>query len=197
MTNGVESSFHGCDALQFDGNRSWQSIDFHRGAARLVVLEVLGVQAIESVEVPIHVHEEHGHVDELFPAAAAGLEDGFHVGEHAMHLCFKIKRLEVAVVVQLQSWDAAVVRIASGRARPDAAQEQEVADASGVGVQPDGLGGVGGGNAIAHVAKVAPPSHWTDRAHRLRPARCTFGACGTKNSPPTSTPGTEKRSRSR
>ena len=153
-------SLHRGDALQFDGNRGRQPVDFHRGAAGLVVLEVLRVQAVERVKIAVHVHEEDGDVYELFPAAFTRFKDGFDVGEDAVDLCLKIKRFEVAVVVQLQAGHPAVVRVASCRPWPDAAQEQEVADAAGVGVEADGLGGVGGGNAFAHDTKVGcpPPS---------------------------------------
>ena len=105
----LRGSLHCGDALQFDGNGGWKPVDFHCRPARLVVLEVLGVQAIERVEIAVHVHEENGDVDELFPAAAAGLEDGFDVGEHAVDLRFKIKGFEVAVVVQFQSWNATII----------------------------------------------------------------------------------------
>ena len=146
---------HRGHALQFDGNWGREPVDFHRRPARLVVLEILRVQAVEGLEVSVHVYEKDGDVDELFPAASARLEDGLDVGEDTVDLSFKVKSLEVAVVVQFQSWNATIIGVAACRSRTDAAQEQEVAYAASVGVEADGFGGVGGGNAFAHAAKVA------------------------------------------
>ena len=109
------------------------------------------------MEVTGQVDQKHRHVHQLGPAAAAGLQDGFHVGEDAVDLGLEIEGLEVAVVVELQARHPAVVGVASRRPRTDAAQEQEVAHATGVGVKAHGFGRVGGGNAFAHDTKVGRP----------------------------------------
>ena len=113
--------FHRGHALQFDGDWGREPVDFHCRTARLVVLEILRVQAVEGVEVPVHVHEEDGNVDELFPAASARFEDGLDVGEDTVDLSFKVKSLEVAVVVQFQSWNATIIGVAACGAWTDTA----------------------------------------------------------------------------
>ena len=109
------------------------------------------------MEVAVHVDQKHGHVHQLPPAAATGLQDGFHVRKDAVDLGFEIERLEVAIVVELQARNPTVVGVASCLARADAAQEKEVAYAAGVGVEAHGFGRVRGGNAFAHDTKVGRP----------------------------------------
>lgn len=143
--------------FQLDGDRRREAIDFDGGAAGLVFLEVLGVNPVEGLEIPVHVNEENRHIDEVLPARTAGFEDGPNVGKHAVHLRFEVKGLEIAVVVEFKPRHAAVVRACPSRPRSDTTQKQQVAHASGMRVKPHRFRGVRSGDAIAHNGEDTPP----------------------------------------
>jgi hypothetical protein len=69
-TNSIDSidSIYQSYAFHFDCDRSRKSIHFHRRPARLIVLEILRVHAIECREVPLDIGEKHGDVHNILPA---------------------------------------------------------------------------------------------------------------------------------
>jgi hypothetical protein len=134
--------FYRGDALKFNGNGSWQAVDFDRGTARLIGAKVFGVQSVEGVEITFHIHEEYGHINQLVPTRAACFQDGLDVLKHTVHLGFEIKSFKISVVIQFQPRNTTVVRVASGRSRPYTAKEEQVAYSSCMGVQTHGFRGI-------------------------------------------------------
>src|SRR3546814_5658558 len=62
--------------------------DAERGAAGRAgrVGEVLGPDRVVGLEIACHVREVDGHVDQVFPARAAGPEHRAYIGEHRARL---------------------------------------------------------------------------------------------------------------
>ena len=58
----------GSDALKFDSDWRWQAVDFYCGAAGLVILKVLGINAVVSSKISFHVCQENGNIYQLIPA---------------------------------------------------------------------------------------------------------------------------------
>ena len=117
-----------CHAFQLNGNGGGKPIDFNGCSARLClrVREVLGINAIECAKVPVHVHQKNGDVHEVFPLASVGFENGFDIAENTVHLRGEIKGLEIAIVVQFETRDTAIICVAARKARPYSAQKQKI-----------------------------------------------------------------------
>jgi hypothetical protein len=94
-----------CDTLQLDSYGGWQRIDTDSGATGLIVFKILSVDLVVSLEVAFHVYQEDGYVNQLIPAAAAGLEYGTHIVEDTAALRCEIEVNIVAVLVGLQTWN--------------------------------------------------------------------------------------------
>ena len=77
--------------LQFNSNRRWQAVDAHRRSARLIFLELFGVNTVERMKITFHIGQKYRHIYQVFPAGAAGFEYRTHIAEHGMHLRFEIE----------------------------------------------------------------------------------------------------------
>ena len=97
-----------------------------RQGALADVREVFGPDRVVGLEVARHVGEVDGHVDQVFPARAAGFQHRAHVGEHRARLCVDVVFAHAAVGKVFVADD----RVGGRVARADAGQEQQVADAA-------------------------------------------------------------------
>src|SRR5580698_10163466 len=127
-------------ALQFDGDGRRQGGHLHGGTAGLVVLEVLGVQAVVGGEIPLHIREEHGHVHEPVPAGARVLQDVAHVVEHRAALGLDVIAHDLALAIQGHTG----YLLAAALARTHAREEQQAAHAPGMGVETHRFRRLGG-----------------------------------------------------
>jgi len=129
------STEHG-HAFQLNRNGGGKPIDFNGCSARLClrVREVLGINAIESAKVPVHVHQKNGDVYQIFPLATIGFEDGLDIAENTVHLSGKIKGFEIAVVIQLEPRNSTIVGVAACDSRTNATQKQQISNRFRVGV---------------------------------------------------------------
>lgn len=118
-----------CHAFQFNGNGGGQPIDFDGGATRLSrwIREILGINAIEGVEITVHIDQENSDVYQIFPLASVGFEDGFDIAEYAVRLRGEIKGFEIAIVVQFETRHTAIICVAARKTRPYSAQKQKIA----------------------------------------------------------------------
>ena len=126
-------------ALQLDGDGGWKSVDFNGGSARLGsrIWKILSVNLVECLEVAVHVHKEYRNVEQRFPIATVRFKDSLGIRENTVHLRLKIKGLEVAVMIQLQPRDPAVIGIASRNTGPDSTHKQQFPSAFGMGIISD------------------------------------------------------------
>src|SRR5690554_3646739 len=131
---------NGCDALQFDGDGGGQRIDFHRGSARLVVGEKFRVHTVVYREIVLDVGEKNGDIDEVFPGRARVFEDVTDIGEHRPALRFDIVFHDLSVGAEGHSGDF----LAPALSGSHTTQEQQISGASGMRIQPHGLGSAGG-----------------------------------------------------
>src|SRR5690606_18421117 len=92
------------------------------------VFKVICINAVESVEITLHVHQKNLDIHKLIPAAAIFFENGFYIGKYRMHLSFKIKSLKVSVVIQFQPGHARIIGIAAGNAGANSAKKKNVAN---------------------------------------------------------------------
>ena len=121
-------SIEHCHAFQLNGNGGGKSIDFNGCSARLClrIREILRINAIERTKISAHVHQKNGDVHEIFPLASVGFEDGFDIAEYAVRLRGEIKGFEIAIVVQFETRDTAIICVAARKARPYSAQKQKI-----------------------------------------------------------------------
>jgi hypothetical protein len=94
-----------CDTLKLDSYGSWQRLNPNRGAARLIVFKILCVNLVVRLKIAFHVYQEDGYVNQLIPAAAAGLQYGTYIVEDTTALRCEIEVNIVAVLVGLQTWN--------------------------------------------------------------------------------------------
>src|SRR5205085_2462062 len=95
---------------------------------RLYGAKVFGVDAIEGVEVALHVREINGYVEHLLQRAATLFEDCLHVLDARARLNLDVVLRDVPGRIAHDSWNLAATRLAW----TDAGQEEKVADASRV-----------------------------------------------------------------
>ena len=89
IENKVSQLFFGLylrNTLQFNGNGSGQSVDFHRRSAAIHTFEILGIQAIVCWEVGLHVRKVYGNIHDVLPGRPGILQDVAHVPKHRLAL---------------------------------------------------------------------------------------------------------------
>jgi hypothetical protein len=132
--------------FQLDGNGHGQGVYFYGSATRLVVFKIFGVNAVERVEIALHVYEEYGDIGQLFPFGATGFQYTSYVPESAVNLYFKIETGEIAFFIVLLSGYSAAI----GVTRADSRQVQEIACFTGMRVKSNRFGGIIGGYGLGH-----------------------------------------------
>src|SRR6266542_5653082 len=79
------------DHFQLDVDRRRQRVDADGGPRRLHFREVLAVDAVEALEVALHVGEVDGDVEDLLDRAAGLLQDRLHVLDRSARLHFDVR----------------------------------------------------------------------------------------------------------
>lgn len=116
------------------------------------VREVLGIDAVESFEIAVHVHQENRDVNQLFPAASVRIQNGLDIGKNTVDLGFKIKLNKVPIVIERKAGHPTVMSVASCNAGSNTAQKEQVSGFTGKGIGSNGLGGLV--CVICHVTKI-------------------------------------------
>lgn len=88
------------------------------------------------MEVALHIYKESGDIHQVFPFGAARFQYGADIPEYAVALGFEVEAFELAMLIQFQSRNAVVLRIAGA----DAGKEHEIAHAACVRVKAHWLG---------------------------------------------------------
>ncbi len=137
---------HDRDAFQLDRDGGGQGGDAEGGAAGLGVAEVFAVDAVVGRKITLHIGQEHGDIEQILPACAAGFEHGADIGEHLVALGLDVVIDERAAGIVHVARNRVVPRIA----RADAGQEEEIADPARVRIRTDRLGCAFGVDDVVH-----------------------------------------------
>src|SRR3546814_3665361 len=103
---------------------------------------------VVGLEIARHVGEVDGHVDQVFPARAAGPEHRAYIGEHRARLRGDVVGDKLAIGIVFVAGHGVAGRIAWA----DAGKQQQVADAARMRICPDRARRAAGVDATAHAA---------------------------------------------
>ena len=101
------------------------------------MVEVFRVHLVEAPEVPGHIGQEDGDVDQVGAAGAGGGEHLIQIGNHLPRLCFDVPAGQAAFRIVFVTRHL----VAARHARPQSRQKQQIAHAAGVRVGADGAWG--------------------------------------------------------
>ncbi len=99
-------------------------MDPNRGPARPIVSEIFGIDPVEGPEIALHIRQEHGNINDIFPIRPGIFQNRLHIRKHTVHLRLEIELLEMTIVIKLQARHSAVVRAAFSHPGPYPTQEQ-------------------------------------------------------------------------
>src|SRR3546814_8980035 len=102
--------------------------DAERGAAGRAgrVGEVLGPDRVVGLEIACHVREVDGHVDQVFPARAAGPEHRAYIGEHRARLRGDVVGDKLAIGIVFVAGHGVAGRIAWARSEEHTSELQSL-----------------------------------------------------------------------